>query len=575
MTEDAKKPLGRILLRQRAVTQPDLDKALQGAIPGGPPLATRMIESGALSEIAALKALSEQSGVPGIDLNQVCIKLKDLDILPREVAVRHKLLPVLVREDRVFVAMASPTEKRVIDEIEFVTGKRVFPYIALAGPLMRVISAAYQMRERGESFYVGPSCPPDIQRKAGYSAPGASTADPGDDARAAQLPPAPVAPPPDGGGLRPRAEPSRSLVPGTPARRPPPPLPARAGAPRVAPTPPVPEGRTSDPDGGFRPATSRSDAAGTAVVVDDQMTRMAGADEVNEADFGSLNRDMSVVAELPRGEGERAPEPAAATRAPATEANAGKHTILVVDDEPDIRKLVRRVLEDRGYRVVEASRGHQALAMLKEQPPDLLVLDAMLPEVHGFDIAKRMKGSERYGHIPIVMISAVYRGWRFAEDLKASYGVDAYLEKPFKMADLVRVVETALSHRGPQSSAEHISAEAEKKLAAGIDAYQKGDLAAAIEHLKEGTRLDPLAFRLHFHLGLLYGKQGRVYDAIQELQTALDINGRHFPALKNLAVLYQKAGFRNKAIETWERALRVAPDDATRQSIKEHLVGLL
>ena len=58
------------------------------------------------------------------------------------------------------MAMASPTEKRVIDEIEFVTGKRVFPYVALAGPLMRTITAAYEMRDRGEAFYVGPKCPP-------------------------------------------------------------------------------------------------------------------------------------------------------------------------------------------------------------------------------------------------------------------------------------------------------------------------------------------------------------------------------------------------------------------------------
>src|SRR3984885_11681459 len=159
MSEDAKKPPGRILLQQRAVTQLELDKALGDATPGGPPLASRMIESGALSEIAALKALSEQSGVPGIDLNQVCIKLRDLDIVPREVAIRHKLLPVLVREDRVFVAMASPGEKKVIDEIEFVTGKRVFPYVALAGTLMRVIGAAYEMRDRGEAFYIGPRCP--------------------------------------------------------------------------------------------------------------------------------------------------------------------------------------------------------------------------------------------------------------------------------------------------------------------------------------------------------------------------------------------------------------------------------
>ncbi len=55
---------------------------------------------------------------------------------------------------------------------------------------------------------------------------------------------------------------------------------------------------------------------------------------------------------------------------------------------------------------------------MKEQTPDLIVLDAMLPEVHGFEIARRIKHSERYGHVPIIMVSAVYRGWRYAEDLK-------------------------------------------------------------------------------------------------------------------------------------------------------------
>jgi DNA-binding response OmpR family regulator len=566
MTEDAKKPLGRILVRQHAITQPELDRALLTATPGGPPLASRMIESGALSEIAALKALSEQSGVPGIDLNQVCVKLRDLEIIPREVAIRHKLLPVLVREDRVFVAMAAPGEKKVIDELEFVTGKRVFPYVALAGPLMRAINTAYELRDRGEAFYVGPQCPPEIQRKAGH--------DPGRDGGSAPKPPDDGSPASEGRhGNLPPAPVARAVV----ARVQPPPLPRRPGAAPVKPvivdSPALDEGpvRKSDPDAGFRPAapagtagagTSRAPAPSSHVIVDDAMGRMTGADELTDADFGALGRELSVVGDLPR-----APVP----KGPSD----GKRTVLVVDDEADIRKLVRRVLEDRGFRVTEAGRGHEALAMLKESPPDLVVLDAMLPEVHGFDIAKRMKGTERYGHIPIVMISAVYRGWRFAEDVRQSYGVDAYLEKPFKMSELVAAVETALSHRPAPSSVENISADAEKKLSQGIEAYQKGDIATAIEHLREGTHIDPLAYRLHFHLGLLYGKQGRVYDAIQELQTALDINGNHFPALKNLAVLYQKAGFRNKAIEAWERALRVAPDDPTRQSIKEHLVGLL
>jgi Tfp pilus assembly protein PilF len=96
-----------------------------------------------------------------------------------------------------------------------------------------------------------------------------------------------------------------------------------------------------------------------------------------------------------------------------------------------------------------------------------------------------------------------------------------------------------------------------------------------VGHLKRGLEIDPLAYRLHFHLGLLYGRKGQVYEAISELETAVSINAQHFPAVKNLAVLYQKAGFRNKAAETWERALKLAPDEATRSSIKQHLLSLL
>jgi regulator of sirC expression with transglutaminase-like and TPR domain len=73
----------------------------------------------------------------------------------------------------------------------------------------------------------------------------------------------------------------------------------------------------------------------------------------------------------------------------------------------------------------------------------------------------------------------------------------------------------------------------------------------------------------------LYGKGGQVFEAIGELEAAMDLNSKHFAAAKNLAILYQKAGFRNKAAETWERALRLAPDDETRRTIKEHLLNLL
>jgi DNA-binding response OmpR family regulator len=499
MSDAPKKPLGRILLQQKALTHEQLEEAL--GRPGGGRLASKLTEQGAIRDVDALKALSEQHGIPGIDLSQLCLKLDDLDLLPREIAEKHLILPVLVRDDRLFIAMANPSEKKVIDELEFVTGKRVYPYVALSNALEQVIEAAYGAKRQGEAYYVGPRCPPEVLRKVGLL--------------------------PDD---RPKTE------------------------------PPV----------AFMPEEQEAPLAEPGVVVDDASQRFSEDAEVSDADFGDLSRELSVVTDLPGQEQPSRPIPEDA------------RTVLVVDDEEDIRKLLKRLLGSRGYRVLEADRGLLALRLVKEHAPDLIVLDAMLPEVHGFDIARRIKGSQRYGHIPIIMVSAVYRGWRYAEDLKESCGVDHFIEKPFKIAEVLAAVETSLARRSAPENAPaeadrsgDVSARAEEALNAGVAAYKEGRLDEAVAHLKRGLALDPLAYRLHFHLGLLYGKRGQVYEAIQELESAVKVNSSHFPAVKNLAVLYQKAGFRNKAAEMWERALVVAPDEATKQGIKQHLLKLL
>jgi DNA-binding response OmpR family regulator len=300
------------------------------------------------------------------------------------------------------------------------------------------------------------------------------------------------------------------------------------------------------------------------MVVDDTVGRVSRSDEVEDDDFGDVSRDLSVVAD---------PHELGAQGIAAGEGQ----TVLVVDDEDDIRKLLKRLLTSRGYRVLEADRGLQALRLVKEHAPDLIVLDAMLPEVHGFDIARRIKGSRRYGRIPIIMVSAVYRGWRYAEDLKQSCGVEYYIEKPFRIADVMRAVDQCLQNgdAGNDEEAQEISAEAEQALNAGVAAYKAGNVNEAVEYLKRGIGIDPLAYRLHFHLGLLYGKRNQIYEAISELETAIEINSQHFSAVKNLAILYQKAGFRNRAAEMWQRALSLAADEDTRQSIKQHLLQLL
>src|SRR6187200_2671410 len=158
-----KKQIGRILLRQRALSPEQLDSALADKRAGR--LASRLTEQGTISEIAALKALSEQHGIPGIDLEQLCLNLDDLDLLPREIAEKHLILPVLARDDRLFIAMANPREKKVIDELEFVTGKKVYPYVALDAALSRVIVESYGRKARGDAYYVGRNCPADVLAK--------------------------------------------------------------------------------------------------------------------------------------------------------------------------------------------------------------------------------------------------------------------------------------------------------------------------------------------------------------------------------------------------------------------------
>jgi DNA-binding response OmpR family regulator len=500
MTE--KKQIGKILLRQRALSPEQLERAL--AEKKGGRLASRLAAEGTITDLSALKALSEQHGIPGIDLGQICLRLETLDLLPREIAEKHLILPVLMRDDRLFVATANPRERKVLDELEFVTGKKVYPYVALESSLEAVIEQAYSRKARGDAFYVGAHCPQEILDKLGIGA--------------------------DGEPLGPAPEPPAQL-------------------------------RSSDDRALHAPG----------VVVDDEVRRLSTSDDIEERDLEDMSPEDSVVGRI-------SDPPANSPESPLPPPLPGAQTILVVDDEVDIRRMLTRLLSRSGYRVLEADRGVVALRLVKEHTPDLIVLDAMLPEVHGFDIARRIKGSKRYGSIPIVMVSAVYRGWRYAEDLRHTLGVDDFIEKPFTLQDVLTRIQGLLGRRQPSpppADAGEGSSEIEKALTAGIEAYKAGHLDEAIEHLKYGLTIDPLAFRLRFQLGLLYGRKNQVFEAVSELETAVSLNPQHFPAVKNLAILYQKAGFRNKAVETWERALALAPDDATRLSIREHLLRLL
>lgn len=153
---DGKRHLGRILLQRKLVTPDELSELLLQQATKGGRLASRAAESGTADSAALLSALSEQQGLPAIDLRRLTIELSALSLVPVEIARKHAVLPLAAQDDRLFLAMADPADRKVVEEIELVTGKRVFPYVALHGPLVEAIEQAYRAAALGEERYVGP-----------------------------------------------------------------------------------------------------------------------------------------------------------------------------------------------------------------------------------------------------------------------------------------------------------------------------------------------------------------------------------------------------------------------------------
>ncbi len=116
--------------------------------------------------------------------------------------------------------------------------------------------------------------------------------------------------------------------------------------------------------------------------------------------------------------------------------------ILVIDDEPPIRKLLRMGLSTQGYSVLEAVNGKSALELLGEKP-DLVILDLGLPDIEGLDLLRRIR--ERNDHVPIVVLSS--RGDEAGKVQALDLGADDYVTKPFGMDELLARMRAALRHQ--------------------------------------------------------------------------------------------------------------------------------
>lgn len=109
--------------------------------------------------------------------------------------------------------------------------------------------------------------------------------------------------------------------------------------------------------------------------------------------------------------------------------------VLVVDDDPHLRVLLRQMLQFRGFAVTEAEDGEDALAKVEEAIPDVIVLDVMMPKLDGITVCKRLRAQPLTADLPIIMLSGKVHDSATQEGVQA--GATKYLCKPIPLADLI------------------------------------------------------------------------------------------------------------------------------------------
>ncbi len=114
-----------------------------------------------------------------------------------------------------------------------------------------------------------------------------------------------------------------------------------------------------------------------------------------------------------------------------TEKKNGKSRILIIDDDEDILDITRAFLESRGYDVLQASTGKEALKVVSESRPNLVLLDVMMPKMDGFWLCRVLKSDPKLQHIPIIFLTAKDDAQSRMEGQKC--GGDDYLTKPFDL----------------------------------------------------------------------------------------------------------------------------------------------
>lgn len=266
-------------------------------------------------------------------------------------------------------------------------------------------------------------------------------------------------------------------------------------------------------------------------------------------------------------------EPSVGASALPTLSSEARLTAVLADPIDVDRKAALAILHARAISVREARDGNAALALIHTEPVSLVIFDPALPNLHGFDLCRRVREDPSLTEISFIVTSAHWRGWRQREDLRTLYRISAFVDKPCRSEHLLGAVDAivGLAPSGAASRAARVQALQQEALSD----QRAGQLPRAIEKMREALRLEPTSAELHREVAALLLRSGEAFEAMQELEEALEIEPHSLPTLRNLALLYERRGFHKTAGEVWERVMPLTTHDAERAEIRKKVMELL
>jgi CheY-like chemotaxis protein len=300
----------------------------------------------------------------------------------------------------------------------------------------------------------------------------------------------------------------------------------------------------------------------------DEGVELDGLDELDALD------DLPVVTgALLSEEGPAAPPPAAPLDPLPADVMQARQIVLVVEDDAAIRKLVARALRGPHVAVVEAADGNEGLEHLRRRAPDLVVLDANLPGIHGFELCRMIKSEKALEGVRVIMVSAVYRGVEHAREVQEERGADAFLEKPFNVQLLRRQAEQLLGRDVERPPVDEDRAERILELETRVKAAKEaGDAAGERQALEQWVDTDPFDPIARLRLGNLHAAAGDDESAMRALERAVVCDPRLFSAHLNLSRTYLRLGFRKKGVATLEHTRDLAPNEKARKTIEKTIL---